>query len=138
MSHMKHIFQFAFALSFLFCHLFLAQSLAARSQPQDQDAAPPEGVYRVGGSVTAPRAIYAPNPEYTDKARKAKINGTVVVSLIVTPEGEARNVQVTKSLTPDLDKKAVEAVRKWKFKPATKDGQAVAVQISAEATFRLY
>ena len=88
--------------------------------------------------MTAPRAIYAPSPEYTDKARKAKINGTVVLSLIVTSEGEARDVRVTKSLTVDLDIKAVEAVRKWKFKPATKDGQPVAVQISAEATFRLY
>jgi periplasmic protein TonB len=60
------------------------------------------------------------------------------VSLIVTPEGTTRDIKVTKSLTSDLDQKAVEAVRKWKFKPATKDGQPVAVQISAEATFRLY
>lgn len=128
---MRQILQFIIALSLLSSHPIFAQN------PQDQDTLPP-GVYRVGGAVTAPRAIYAPNPEYTDKARKAKTNGTVVVSLVVTPEGAARDVRVTKSLTPDLDQKAVEAVRKWRLKPATKDGQPVAAQISAEATFRLY
>jgi TonB family protein len=138
MSQVRRILQLAIALSLLCVHPLCAQNAPAAANQQEQDTAPPEGVYRVGGGVTAPRAIYAPNPEYTDKARKAKTNGTVVVSLIVTPEGKAQNVQVTKSLTPDLDQKAIEAVRKWRFKPATKDGQPVAVRISAEATFRLY
>jgi len=136
MSKMRRIL-YLIALSLLCSHPLFGQ-IAPPSASQSHRAAPPQGVYRVGGGVTAPRAIYAPSPEYTDKARKAKINGTVVLSLIVTPEGEARDVRVTKSLTVDLDIKAVEAVRKWKFKPATKDGQPVAVQISAEATFRLY
>jgi len=133
---MRPVVQLAFAICLSLCAPLYAQNSPPPADP-DSDTLP-AGVYHVGGAVTPPRAIYAPNPEYTDKARKAKINGNVVVSLFVTPEGDARDVRVTKSLTPDLDAEAVEAVRKWKFKPATKDGQPVAVQIFAEANFRLY
>ena len=132
---MRQVFRFALALSLLPSLASLAQNASGASPDQYN---PPPGVYRVDGEVTAPRVIYAPDPEYTDKARKAKINGTVVVSLIVTADGRVRDVQVIKSLTPDLDRKAIEAFRKWKFNPATKDGQPVAVQIKAEASFKLY
>jgi len=132
---MRQLLRFALALSLLPSLAPLAQNASDASPDQDN---PPPGVYRAGGAVTAPRVIYAPDPQYTDKARKAKINGTVVVSLIVTADGRVRDVQVIKSLTPDLDRKAIEAFRKWKFNPATKDGQPVAVQIKAEASFKLY
>lgn len=88
--------------------------------------------------ITPPRAIYQPNPEYTDKARKKKLNGVVVVSLIVTPEGTARDVKVIKSLDDGLDKNAVAAVSTWRFDPATKDGKPVAVRVPVEVQFRLY
>lgn len=88
--------------------------------------------------MKAPRAVYAPNPQYTDKARRAKIKGTVLLQLTVTPEGEARDVKVTKSLSPDLDQKAVEAVRSWKFEPATKDEKPITVAIKVEVRFDLY
>jgi len=127
-----------YSISFGMLVLAVCLHLMAQNPPAQDGASLPPGVYKVGAGITPPRAIYAPNPEYTDKARRAKVNGIVIVSLIVTPEGNARDVQVIQSLTPDLDKKAVEAVSKWKFKPATKDGQPVAVQIKAEASFRLY
>jgi periplasmic protein TonB len=117
-------------------HALPAQSSAPASE-KDQPSLPP-GVYKVGAGITPPRATYAPNPEYSDKARRAKVNGIVIVSLIVTPEGNTRDVQIVQSLTPDLDKKAVEAVKKWKFQPATKDGEPVAVRIKVETDFRLY
>ena len=132
-SKARRLLQFAFALSLLPSLASLGQTAPA----SDQDN-PPPGVYRVGGEVAAPHIIYRVDPEYSDKARKAKINGTVVVSLIVAADGRVRDVQVIKSLTPDLDRKAIEAFRKWKFSPATKDGQPVAVQIEAEASFKLY
>ena len=88
--------------------------------------------------VTAPKPIYHPDPEYTDRARRKKINGNVVVSFIVTSEGEVRDATVTRSLDKDLDKQALAAVRKWRFEPALKDGTPVEVRLSAELTFRLY
>ncbi|HET9305392.1 MAG TPA: energy transducer TonB [Candidatus Sulfotelmatobacter sp.] len=88
--------------------------------------------------VTAPKPIYHPDPEYTDRARKKKINGNIVVSFIVTSEGEVRDAAVTRSLDKDLDKQALAAVRKWRFEPALKDGTPVEVRLSAELTFRLY
>jgi protein TonB len=96
------------------------------------------GVYHVGGGVSAPRAIFAPDPEYSEEARKAKYQGTVVLYMIVGPDGRARDIRVVRSVGMGLDEKAIEAVRTWKFDPARRDGQAVAVQINVEVSFRLY
>ena len=96
------------------------------------------GAYRVGGGVSAPRALYAPDPEYSEEARKAKWQGTVVLWVIVGPDGKPRDIKIQRSLGMGLDEKAIEAVRQWKFDPAKKDGQPVAVQINVEVNFRLY
>jgi TonB family protein len=95
------------------------------------------GVYRIGGGVSAPVPIYKPDPEYSEEARKAKYSGTVTLSIVVDAEGKARDIHVTKSLGMGLDEKAMEAVANWKFKPAMKGGQAVAVRASIEVNFRL-
>jgi TonB family protein len=96
------------------------------------------GIYRVGGGVSAPRAIYSPDPEYSEEARKAKYQGTVVLWMIVDADGRPRDMKVMRSVGLGLDEKAIEAVKTWKFEPAHKDGHAVAVQISVEVDFRLY
>jgi periplasmic protein TonB len=96
------------------------------------------GVYRVGGGVTAPRALYTPDPEFSEQARKAKYQGTVVVWLIVGADGRPRDIRIQRTLGMGLDEKAIEAIRKWRFEPARKDGVPVAVQINVEVNFRLY
>lgn len=96
------------------------------------------GAYRIGGGVSAPRAIYSPDPEYSEEARKAKYQGTVVLWLIVGTDGRPREIRVVRSVGMGLDEKALETVRTWKFEPGTKGGQAVAVQVNVEVTFRLY
>ena len=96
------------------------------------------GAFKVGGGVSAPKAIYAPDPEYSEEARKAKYQGTCVLWLIVGPDGRARDIKVARTLGLGLDEKAMEAVKTWKFEPAMKDGKPVAVQINVEVTFRLY
>ncbi len=96
------------------------------------------GVFRVGGGVSAPRALDTPDPEYSEEARKAKYQGTCVLWLIVGPDGKPRDVKVARALGMGLDQKAIEAVRNWKFEPAMKDGKPVAVQINVEVNFRLY
>jgi TonB family protein len=96
------------------------------------------GVFRVGGGVSAPKALYAPDPEYSEEARKAKYQGTCVLWLIVGPDGHPRDIRIARSLGLGLDEKAIEAVKQWKFEPAMKDGKPVAVQINVEVDFRLY
>lgn len=96
------------------------------------------GVYRVGGGVTAPRAIYSPDPEFSEEARKAKYQGTVVLWIVVGPDGRTHDVRIQRSLGMGLDEKAIDAIARWKFEPARKDGIPVAVEVSVEVNFRLY
>ena len=96
------------------------------------------GIYRVGGGVSPPRTIYAPDPEYSEEARRAKFQGTVVLWMIVGPDGRPRDLRVLRSVGMGLDEKALAAVHTWRFEPARKDGQPVAVQINVEVSFRLY
>ena len=96
------------------------------------------GVYHVGGGVSAPRPIFAPDPDYSEEARKAKYQGTVVLWVIVGPDGRPRDIRVYRSLGMGLDEKAIERIRTWRFEPARKDGIPVAVQVNIEVSFRLY
>jgi TonB family protein len=95
------------------------------------------GVFRVGGGVTAPTLLYKEEPEYSEEARKAKFQGTVVLYVEVDPSGKAINPRVIRSLGLGLDEKAIEAVRKWKFKPGYKDGKPVTVAVTIQVNFRL-
>jgi TonB family protein len=96
------------------------------------------GAFRVGGGVSAPKALDTPDPEYSEEARKAKYQGTCVLWLIVGPDGKPRDIKVARALGMGLDQKAIEAVRNWKFEPAMLNGKPVAVQINVEVNFRLY
>jgi TonB family protein len=95
------------------------------------------GAYHVGGSVLAPRALSTPDPEYTEQAREAKLQGLCVLRVIVGADGKPRDIHVIRSLGMGLDEKAIAAVSQWAFSPATKDGLPVPVQISVQVTFRL-
>jgi TonB family protein len=96
------------------------------------------GVYRVGRGISAPQAITTPDPEYTEEARRAKTQGTCVLSLIVDGAGRPRNIHVVRGLGFGLDAKAIDAVKQWVFSPALKDGRPVDVQISVEVAFKLF
>ena len=96
------------------------------------------GPYRVGGGVSAPKPIFTPDPDYSEEARKAKYQGVVVLWLVIGPDGHPRDIKIARQLGMGLDEKAIEAVRTWRFEPAKKDGQNVAVQMNVEVSFRLY
>lgn len=96
------------------------------------------GVYKVGGEISAPTAISAPDPNYTEEARRAKKQGTCELWLIVDSSGHPRDIRVIHGLGFGLDAKAVEAVQQWRFQPALKDGRPVDVQISVQVDFHLY
>jgi TonB family protein len=105
----------------------------ANSNPQG----PVDGVYRVGHGVSAPRATYMPDPEFSEKARQAGYEGVCVLELVVDAEGMPQKIRVTHAAGLGLDEKAMEAVRQWRFKPGMKDGEPVAVQINVETSFHL-
>lgn len=94
-------------------------------------------VYAAGADVKPPKAVYMPDPQYSKEARKAGRQGTVVLWIIVGVDGRPVDIQVARSLGMGLDEQAIEAVRKWKFKPALKDGQPVPVKANVEVSFWL-
>jgi TonB family protein len=89
------------------------------------------GVYSVGGGVSGPVAVFTPDAEFSDQ-------GVVVVAIVVDAQGNTQSPHVVRALGMGLDEKAVEAVRKYKFKPCKKDGKAVPCYANIEVDFRLY
>jgi len=97
------------------------------------------GAFHPGtGGVGYPSCAYCPDPKYSEEARKAKYQGTVVLQAIITADGRAIEIQVVKGPGLGLEEKAVEAVKQWRFKPAMgPGGKPVPVVVPIEVTFRL-
>jgi TonB family protein len=91
----------------------------------------------VRAGVTPPQPIVHGDPEFSDAARKVRAQGTLTLMLIVDQSGFPQDIRVARPLGCGLDEQAVHAVEGWKFKPAEKDGQPVAVEIAVEVDFRL-
>jgi len=99
----------------------------------------PPGIFPAGkNGVTVPEVIFNPEPAFSDEARKAKQQGMVMLLLVVGKDGHTYDVHVRQSLGMGLDEKAIEAVSRWRFRPATLNGQPVATQIAVEVDFHLY
>jgi TonB family protein len=132
----------------------LAEPTSPPNPPAKQQLAPPmtgngagpgpgdfagtgEGVYSVGGDVTAPIPIYKPDPTYSEEAQKAKCQGMVTVLIVVDSQGNVSNAIVVKPLGLGLDEKAIETIKTWKFKPGLRNGTPVPVRIMVNVMFRL-
>lgn len=89
------------------------------------------------GGVTMPVALYKPEPEYSEEARKSKFQGSVRLTIVIDARGNPRDIRVKRPLGLGLDEKAIEAVMKWRFRAATKDGKPVPVMADVEVNFRL-
>lgn len=87
--------------------------------------------------VSAPRVLARREPKYTEEARKAKIEGKVVLELVVTAKGAPEEVRVVKGLGAGLDESAVESVRQWAFQPATRYGKPIRSRMRLEVGFKL-
>ena len=92
---------------------------------------------RVGGDVKPPKVVYDPDPQYSEAARHAHYQGTVVLWLVVTPDGSPTKIRVVRHIGMGLDEAAILAVQRWRFQPATRNGQPVPVMINVEVNFRL-
>jgi TonB family protein len=96
------------------------------------------GVYTVGDGVSAPIPIYKPEPGYTKEAKDAKLEGHVVLSVIIGADGAVTDVNVVQPSDKGLTENAVETVKTWKFKPAMKAGKPVPCKVSIEVSFRMF
>jgi TonB family protein len=97
------------------------------------------GAYRPGNGVESPQVLHEEKPQYTSEAMRAKVQGIVEVEAIVLTDGSVGQVQIVRSLDDrfGLDQKAIEAVKRWRFRPGTRLGKPVAVLVNIELTFTL-
>ena len=105
--------------------------------PEAPPTPEPEGPIIVVGEVNKPEKLSAPQPQYTEIARKARIQGLVIVQAIIDKNGDVTNVKVLKGLSMGLTEAAVAAVKQWKFKPATLRGKPVDVYYNLTINFSL-
>ena len=93
-------------------------------------------MYQSSGDRKA-KVIYRVEPEYPEDARAKKIEGTVLLGFTIDHDGLPQSIQVKRSLYPSLDQSAIDAVRKWRFEPALKNGQPVSMWVTVEVYFAL-
>jgi periplasmic protein TonB len=97
------------------------------------------GLYHRGEGASDPAIISQVDPEFSEEARKAKFQGLCVLSIVVEPDGTPSNIRVSSSLGMGLDEKAIEAVKKWRFRPSMKDGHPVRYgPVEVDVDFHLY
>src|SRR5215831_531489 len=97
-----------------------------------QQTAGEDPILRVGGSVIAPTIAFKVDPQYSDQARKAGIQGTVVMQAVIEKDGSVQILRIIRGIGFGLDENAVEALRQWRFRPATRDGVPVRVALNIE------
>jgi TonB family protein len=88
--------------------------------------------------VLAPRPIHTPVPEFSAQARQAKYQGTVVLGIVIDKAGKVSRIRLDRPLGMGLDENAMEGVKQWRFSPATRNGEPVAVAMEIEVSFNLY
>ena len=103
----------------------------------DHDGGGLDGNSAILAGLIQPVVLWKIEPEYTEEARKARIQGTVILRIEVDENGRARNISVRQSLGLGLDERAIEAVRQWKFRPGSVNGKPVVTSAIVHVTFRL-
>ncbi len=98
---------------------------------------PGEEPMRIGGEVKEPIEISRVKPQYPEAARKARMQGVVILEAIITKDGSVSDVRILRGINPLLDNAAMRAVQQWKYKPATFNGRPVPVYLTVTVTFTL-
>jgi TonB family protein len=107
----------------------------ANAPPARSDTA--SVAYKVGAGVNPPSVLQKVEPEYSEEGRAAGLQGTVVVQVVIGPDGVARDARILRGLGLGLDEQAIEAISRWQFKPGVKDGEPVPVAATIEVNWRL-
>jgi TonB family protein len=113
------------------------RDLAPTSTVQPSVNSDGSGVNRIGSGVTAPIPLNSVEAHYTKEARKARIQGNCYVSVVIDANGMPQNPKVIRSLDPGLDQNALDAVSKYRFKPAMKDGHPVPVMLTIQVSYKI-
>jgi TonB family protein len=116
---------------------YLLRRLKQDSSTEAKGASRQDTVYKAGGDVIAPLLYHKIEASYTLEAQAKHIEGTVVLYLEVNPDGIPENIRVIRSLDPGLDRNAIDAVRKWRFRPGRKTGKPVTVSATVNVDFQL-
>jgi TonB family protein len=111
-----------------------AERFAAATSLSGEPAVP---VVSPGGRGVPPAILYKVEPEYSVEARKARLQGTVVILAVTDPHGRAVEMIVVRRLASGLDAEAMEALNQWRFRPGMKDGKPVSTEATIEVNFRL-
>lgn len=104
------------------------------------EAPPPpvdEGPIRVGGKIKEPKKLFEVKPVYPEIARKARIEGVVILECTIDKGGNVKNIKVLRGLPMGLTEAAVNAVKQWRYEPSTLNGKPVEVLMTVTVTFRL-
>jgi protein TonB len=97
----------------------------------------PGAILRPGGNVTFPVLLARVDPIYPEAARRARLEGMLILEAVITAAGDVQDVHVLKSIHPLLDAAAAQAVRQWRYRPATRNGRAVPVYLTVTVSFDL-
>ena len=98
----------------------------------------PVPMFVIGQGSSPPKASFAPEPSFSQEARRAKYQGVVTLLVVVDTSGNARDIRIVSPLGFGLDRRAVETVSRWQFEPAKKNDQPIAVEVLLEVDFHLY
>lgn len=124
----------------------LTAALSELSKQEAEEAAPAEApeeevdatrVYRLTSDMTPPSLVLRVDPEYPLSARRARREGTVVITVVVDRDGAVGEAKILRSVSPDIDQAALDAVLRWRYRPALRNGKRVAVSCVIRLTFEL-
>lgn len=121
----------------LFCAGLLLPNGRLLAREDDKSQQQEKDVYEPGGDVRPPKLVHYVEPEFEGDSKEAFVEGTVKISTVITLEGEPVECRVVGSLTSGQDKRAMDAVKQWRFQAGTKSGKPVKVRVTVEVGFRL-
>ena len=108
-----------------------------KNRKEDTDADKEQDVFQPGGEVKSPKLTHYVEPEFSAKAKEAFVEGVVKISTVITADGVPSAFRVISGLNAEQDRTAIEALKKWKFQPGTKNGRPVKVRVTVEVEFHL-
>ena len=117
--------------------LLRAESSDDPDQKDDKRSKQEDKVYDPGGDVKAPKLVHYVEPQFSSSSKGAFVEGTVRISTVVTPDGVPTSMRVTNGVSAEEDRTAMEALKQWRFRPGTKNGQPVNVRVTVEVDFHL-